>query len=107
MTGPIEQVAPATDQGNQGSAGVAATASADPYTDDEFEALAWSVWSLTPDEDPTRFDELLAAALAFVARIALLEDPEVLRTVVPKARNLLREMQLRVLNGPDHPVRQP
>lgn len=75
----------------------------EPFTEDEYDALITSVWSLDND-DPTRFDELLSHALAFIGRIALdgangLEES--------RAAELLRAMEQRSLWGPDHPVRQP
>lgn len=83
--------------------GVAATASAGPYDPAEFEALIEAVWSLE-DDDPTRFDELLHAALVFIGRVAF----------APiggqwdwHAAELLRAMEQRALWGPDHPVVQP
>ena len=83
----------------EGSGGAAATASPDPYTEAEFDALVSSVWSLD-DDDPFRFDELLTAALAFIGRRAL-------DVTDGRAAALLRSMEQRALWGPDHPVRQP
>jgi hypothetical protein len=85
--------------------GVAATASAGPYTFAELEALYTSVWSLEDDgTDLTRFHELLHAALVFIGRLALNEYEYEWGY---DAATLLRSMELRALWGPDHPVRQP
>lgn len=105
----LEPVAPTTDGGNQGSAGVAATASAGPYTPDEFRALFESVWSCSPDSpqddgDLTMFNDLLHAALVFVGQVAL--RPE-WWDWHEQAAALLRSMEQRGLGGPDHPARQP
>lgn len=85
-----EQAVPTTDWGGQ-----------DPA---ELEALIEAVWSLDGDGDPTLFDELLHAALVYVGRIALTGCAE---DEIARAATLLRSMQLRVLNGPDHLVEQP
>lgn len=74
-----------------------------PYTDDEFDSLMTSVWSLEED-DPTRFDELLSHAIGFIARLALEGDNGFAES---NAAVLLRSMEQRALWGPDHPVRQP
>lgn len=86
-----------------GSTGAAATASVDPYHPGEFDALIASVWSLEGADDPTRFDELLTAALAFIGALALRTDHH----VAERAADLLRRMEQRALWGPDQPVRQP
>jgi len=96
-------VVPPTEGDGPGSGGVAATASPDLYTDDEYEAFCAAVWSLAEDEDLTRFDDLLHAALAFIGAIALDRRPG----SVDRAVALLRAMEQRALWGPDHPVRQP
>lgn len=99
-----ELVALTTDGGNHETpAGVAATASAGPYDPAELEALIEAAWSLEGDADPTRFDELLHAALVFLGRIALNPFP----AERGLATQLLRSMEQRALWGPDHPVRQP
>lgn len=85
-----------------GSAGAAATAPAGPYDPAELEALIEAVWSLEGD-DPTRFDELLHAALVALGRIAL--NPYAAERGMVTL--LLRSMEQRALWGPDHPVRQP
>lgn len=87
----------------EGPAGVAATASAGPYDPAELEALIEAVWSLEGDADPTRFDELLHAALVSLGRIAL--NPFAAERGMVTL--LLRSMEQRALWGPDHPVRQP
>lgn len=89
-----------------GSTGAAATASVDPYHPGEFDALIASVWALEGADDPTRFDELLTAALAFIGAIAIDGVPPRL-TTPHRAAALLRAMEQRALWGPDHPVRQP
>ena len=135
----LELVAPTTDQGNraadegvrvgspgletgeigarttnspsavEGPAGATAMASAGPYDPAELEALVEAVWSLEED-DPTRFDELLHAALVMLGRIAMtrssLYSPS---SALDRQRvtQLLRSMEQRALWGPDHPVRQP
>lgn len=93
--------APTTDRGGPGPG--ALETSPGPYDPAELEALMEAVWSLEGD-DPTRFDELLHAALVFVGRVAF----------APiggqwdwHAAELLRSMEQRALWGPDHPVRQP
>lgn len=88
-----ELAAPTTDRGGLG-----------PYDPAELEALVEAVWSLEGDADPTRFDELLHAALVLLGRIAL--DPYGL-SWRDQAAELLRSMEQRALWGPDHPVRQP
>lgn len=77
----------------------------DPYAPEEFESLVAAVWDFDGCEtDLTRFDELLTAALAFIARITLdgLNGFEETR-----AAELLRSMEQRALWGPGHPVKQP
>lgn len=65
-----------------------------------------AVWNFSPsevEEDLTRFNELLHAALVFIGRVAsdgYVEPPEA-------AAELLRSVEQRALWGPDHPVRQP
>lgn len=88
----------------EGPAGDAATASAGPYTQDEFAALIEAVWSLEDTEDLVRFHELLHAALVFVGRVALAGTGYQWGS---EARELLRSMEQRALWGPDHPVVQP
>lgn len=81
------------------SGGAATASSPGPYDPAELEALIDAVWSLDGDIDPTRFDELLHAALVFIGRIALNPFP----TERGIATRLLRSMEQRALWGPDHP----
>lgn len=114
MTGRIrgeagpEVFVPTTDRGEQGPGAV--TTSPGLYDPAELEALFRAVWSLDGDEDPTRFDELLHAALVFLGRLAVAPDGTYV-TSTPTGRAdmalLLRRMELRATLGPDHPVRQP
>lgn len=69
-----------------------------PYTEAEYMALGKDIWSLAGRDDPTRFDDLLHMALAFMGAVALdgTREPVSQR----RAIELLRAMQERVTNGP-------
>lgn len=88
--------------------GAAATAPPGPYCEAEFGSFIASVWNFPADdaeEDLTRFDELLHAALVFIAGIAL--DPSTDPHEADRAATVLRSMEQRALWGPGIPVVQP
>lgn len=117
MTDPSPELALVpTESERQGAGGAAATASpaacdcmSEKYKLEEFEAFIGAVWNFAPDpdaeDDLTRFDELLHAALVYIGRVAL--DPSTDPFDADRAARLLRSMELRALWGPDHPVIQP
>jgi hypothetical protein len=81
------------------SGGAAATASPDPLTPAEYDAIVGTIWNEL-DGDPHRFDDLLADALGFIAGIALHEDTD--PHEADRATAALRSFEQRALWGPDH-----
>lgn len=108
MTDPTPDLTLVPTESERQPGGAAATAPPGPYCEAEFGAFIASVWNFPADdtgEDLTRFDELLHAALVFIAGIAL--DPSTDPHEANRAAHVLRSMEQRALWGPDHPVRQP
>lgn len=116
MPDPTELALVPTESERPEAGGAAATASpaacdcmSEIYENKEFEAFIGAVWNFAPDpdaeDDLTRFDELLHAALVFIAGIAL--DPSTDPHEANRAAQMLRSMEQRALWGPDYPVRQP
>jgi hypothetical protein len=69
----------------------------EPFTEAEFDAIIGTIWNGL-EGDPTRFDDLLADALGFVAAVALRPD---LTDTSGRAAGLLRRMEQRALWGPN------
>lgn len=98
MTGQELSLEPTEHEGPR-SGGAAATASPEPLTAPEFDAIVALIWD-DLDEDPLRVGDLLADALGFIGGIALdiHSDPH----DADRATAVLRAMEQRALWGPNH-----
>lgn len=69
----------------------------EPYTEAEFDALLHVVWNIS-DDDPYRFSDLLADALAYLAAVAI--RPDTNGREADRAAGMLRRVEQRALWGP-------
>lgn len=65
----------------------------------EYDAIVGTIWS-DLDDDPTRFNDLLHAALGYIGGLALAFDAD--PGVADWATAVLRSFEQRALWGPDH-----